>query len=247
MDEFVEYVASAHSWYKHLPLLPPGKRFMFYLDPNAGREWVVTQAGGGYRDRTSDTPERNRFHYTWQPTAEYIERFGHFQYFAAAGTSFVVPVGEGVLDTSTTARIQASEGDWINLPDAIRTAGAEHVTAVIHPQGQQPGLWLWRLCKLGSAPPPYAAAFPSHPPDDPVLARILERVRRIPSNAESPERLREFEELRTRWLPAYAFQQKERLGSAVRRSLQRVYGSSLPNLAVRNSQPPIGRHVIVDY
>ena len=31
---FVDYVSGAHSWYKHLPLFPPGAPFVFFLDPN---------------------------------------------------------------------------------------------------------------------------------------------------------------------------------------------------------------------
>lgn len=41
---FAEYVAGAHSWYKHLPVYPPAP-FVFYLDPNAGR--------GSWRARSS--------------------------------------------------------------------------------------------------------------------------------------------------------------------------------------------------
>ncbi|HVE77500.1 MAG TPA: hypothetical protein VNA89_01495 [Gemmatimonadaceae bacterium] len=226
IDAFVEYVASAHSWYKHLPLLPLGEPFVFYLDPNAGREWVDTEAGGGYRDRTSDTPERERFHYTWQPTAEYVERFGHLDYFEAAGTSFLVPLSHGVLDTSTAARIRASDGEWVDLPDAIRTAGAVRLTAVIHPLGQEPDIWLGRFGKLGPSPWPGDTALPDRPPDDGVLAAILEIVRRVPSDAESLQGLPELGELTTRWLPAYAREQKERMRGAIGRALQWVYGPS---------------------
>ena len=30
---FAAFVCKAHSWYKHLPLLPPGVPFQFFLDP----------------------------------------------------------------------------------------------------------------------------------------------------------------------------------------------------------------------
>ena len=84
---FVEYVTVAHSWYKHLPASPPGELFLFFLNPNAGRERVATRFGSSYRDRTIDAPREERFHYTWRPTAEYVELFGHLDYSAAAGTS----------------------------------------------------------------------------------------------------------------------------------------------------------------
>jgi hypothetical protein len=38
IDDFVAYVAGKHSWYKHLPLFPPGVDFVVYLDPGAGME-----------------------------------------------------------------------------------------------------------------------------------------------------------------------------------------------------------------
>jgi hypothetical protein len=48
---FTDYVVGAHSWYKHLPLLPPGAPFTFYLDPNAGRQiserWTRAEHPGG--------------------------------------------------------------------------------------------------------------------------------------------------------------------------------------------------------
>lgn len=225
VDAFVEYVATAHSWYKHLPLLPPGEEFVFYLDPNAGREWVLTAEEGRYRDRTSDTPERERFHYTWQPTAEYVERFGYLDYFEAAGTSFLVPDEEGILDTSRAPRIQASDGEWVDLPDVLRTAGAVRLTAVLHPFGQEPDIWLVRLGKVAQGLWPADAVLPDRPPeDDDILATILETLRKFSPGAESVLSSPEFEELRTRWLPAYAREQKERMGGAIRRALQWVYG-----------------------
>lgn len=35
-QQFLEFVSNAHSWYKHLPYLPPGQPFQFFLDPAAG-------------------------------------------------------------------------------------------------------------------------------------------------------------------------------------------------------------------
>ena len=49
IDAFVQHVSAAHSWYKHLPLLPPGTPFFFYLNPNAGRETVVVADTLRYR------------------------------------------------------------------------------------------------------------------------------------------------------------------------------------------------------
>src|SRR4051812_13558723 len=75
---FVDFVARAHSWYKHIPVWPPGAPFTFFLDPNAGRSLVRLPTGdSAFVDRTD---ERDRFHYTWMLTSEYRARFGHWEY-----------------------------------------------------------------------------------------------------------------------------------------------------------------------
>ena len=45
IENFIEYVFNAHSWYKHIPLFPPGVDFCFYLDPNAGRDIIRYKNG----------------------------------------------------------------------------------------------------------------------------------------------------------------------------------------------------------
>ena len=61
ISSFVAYVAGAHSWYKHLPLTPPGVQFFFFLDPNAGCDLLLGPGGTAkYRQRTEST---QRFHH----------------------------------------------------------------------------------------------------------------------------------------------------------------------------------------
>lgn len=219
VDEFVEYVSSAHSWYKHLPLYRRPTPFLFYLNPNAGREWIRTGRGGGYRDRTIDTPPRDRFHYTWQPTVQYLERLGYLDYYAKAGTSFLLPVGGGVLTTESVPRILAANGEWIDLPDAIRTIGVARLTASIHPRGQDPYMWVrrvrdWdrkRISRYGPLP------------DDELLAAIVSFVRKLLKDDSSPATWQETKDIETILLPADAFRQKIEMGAAIRRVLQWVY------------------------
>ena len=45
IDAFADYVAAAHSWYKHLSMQPPGVDFHFYIDPNAGMDHLVHPSG----------------------------------------------------------------------------------------------------------------------------------------------------------------------------------------------------------
>src|SRR6266404_7771274 len=42
---FVDYVTSAHSWYKHLPKYLPGAPFYFFIDKFAGCDCVTLQDG----------------------------------------------------------------------------------------------------------------------------------------------------------------------------------------------------------
>src|SRR5918995_5505055 len=44
-ENFVEYVSHAHSWYKHLPLYPPGAPFYFFIDKYAGCDRLVSEDG----------------------------------------------------------------------------------------------------------------------------------------------------------------------------------------------------------
>ena len=80
---FVEFVAHAHSWYKHLPIYPPGDPFFFFVDKYAGCDRVIN------RDGTQEFRERKEkgFHYSDIPTEEYRTRFGHLGYSCDAGTT----------------------------------------------------------------------------------------------------------------------------------------------------------------
>lgn len=82
-DAFAKFSTNAHSWYKHLPLFPPGARFVFFLDPNAGlvQEWNREGPFGGrwkrrLRPRTKELCE----HYSHMTTERYRELFGAWGY-----------------------------------------------------------------------------------------------------------------------------------------------------------------------
>jgi hypothetical protein len=70
--DFVRYVATAHSWYKHLPYRLPGVPLVFYIDPFAGCDAV--REGGATR---LVPRESQGFHYSALPTMDYRRRFGH--------------------------------------------------------------------------------------------------------------------------------------------------------------------------
>jgi hypothetical protein len=70
---FVDYVVRAHSWYKHLPLFPPGATFVFYFDPDAGR---ILQSQEGKRLIKDIEDKKECSHYNMMLTSEYREKFG---------------------------------------------------------------------------------------------------------------------------------------------------------------------------
>ena len=82
MEEFAAFVSGAHSWYKHLPLLPPGLPMQFFLDPGAGMQISVLQDGRTVVAERQGTG----FHYSWIPTVDYRRRFGHLAFSRTAGT-----------------------------------------------------------------------------------------------------------------------------------------------------------------
>jgi hypothetical protein len=101
-----------------LPYDPPGASFVVFLDPNAGRQFVLTADGAAeYRDRVD---ERNRFHYTWMPTAEYLTKFGHWHYYRSQ------------VDRVGIARVTAGDGTSIAVSPEVVTAGTVFLTAYVH-------------------------------------------------------------------------------------------------------------------
>lgn len=74
---FADHVADNHSWYKHLPFFPPGASFVLFPNAHAGR--AVTAVGDRYV--ISDVEQGDYFtHHSQLPTAEYLARFGHWDY-----------------------------------------------------------------------------------------------------------------------------------------------------------------------
>lgn len=137
IEAFADYVASAHSWYKHLPLQPPGVAFYFYLDPNAGMDHLIHASGEvTVRARTPDTES---FHYGWMTTADYRERFGCLAFSCAAGSSVFGTdlVGEEtVLVDSNTLHpvLQVDRDSTMRPPKQILDAGTCSLTALVHPR-----------------------------------------------------------------------------------------------------------------
>jgi hypothetical protein len=105
MAAFVEHVAQAHSWYKHLGVLP-GRPFVVFVAPDSGTGNRVVRAEGDsfqivpHPAGPEYTEAHPRIHHSWRTTAEYRRRFGfldfasespHHGWGRDAGPPLVVP------------------------------------------------------------------------------------------------------------------------------------------------------------
>ena len=130
IDNFVRFVASAHSWYKRIPYLLPGVPFHFFMDPFAGSNFSVTWTG---RIRVTPRIEQG-FHYSWLPTETYLEQFGHLAYSCEAAGRFAdVRLQGRVVSSDCSPTILGRTGKLTPLPSEILDAGTVGLTAVIHP------------------------------------------------------------------------------------------------------------------
>jgi len=168
--QFAEYVTSAHSWYKHLPLLETCP-FAFYLDPNAGRAMIDTPEGEVTFVDHVDTS--TRFHYTWQLTADYRRRFGFWNYDAPYGRSFRYHSNAGAINTAGPGlRILSAGGEWLSVPEALVLAGTAHVSSLMSCVGFVADEPIWRESRIRMIFN-FIPSF-SSPPDNELLTKLAE-------------------------------------------------------------------------
>src|SRR5208283_3306936 len=115
--DFVQWVAGAKSWYKHLPVRPPGAPMHFYLDLNAGRDRLRRWGHEViYRDRTERTQQ---IHYSWMTTQEYRRRFGYLAFSCATSTGIwtdeMLEDGVATLDPNVLAPLVEGEPGALRL------------------------------------------------------------------------------------------------------------------------------------
>ncbi|GBO55131.1 hypothetical protein APA_3181 [Pseudanabaena sp. lw0831] len=132
---FASYITEAHSWYKHLPLLPRVP-FYLYLDPNAGKNIIRTRTG---ETAVIDiTNESKKFHYTWQTTKEYRERFGIWNYHAEYGSRFLMASDGGIVTDPRDKGLQifapfSNQGAWIQVPLVLQELAQVNLSSIIYP------------------------------------------------------------------------------------------------------------------
>lgn len=146
---FVDFVCSAKSWYKHLPLVLPGESMCFFIDACAGLDRILLADG---RVTFLQRSESLRFHYTWMLTSEYRERFGGLSFACAAASELFM--GVQIVDDTTNEVIPGVlDPNWIfpviwtnqenrfRLPQEILDAGCVEVTGVLHAATDRHEYW----------------------------------------------------------------------------------------------------------
>lgn len=121
---FADYVAHAHSWYKHLSLTLPGHRFQFYLNPHAAMDRGLFSDGHvEFLHRDTGGP-----HYAKLATDRHRERFGFLDF---ATCDPALHVFKGVDRRRVTVR----------LPEEIVRCGTVELTAACHTWSSTVSYW----------------------------------------------------------------------------------------------------------
>ena len=191
IDNFVKYVSEAHSWYKHLPLLPPGETFQFFIDPFSGFNRVI-QPGGQVIHKKRTENDEFKFHYTWMTTADYRSRFGHLTYATSGvGTMIFMPSTSGVTEYVDTPAFSTNHGEY-RIPIEVAQIGSVELTGIIHSRATQK--WVWdRLIKC---PSEYHRGWPKETGGDVTRRKIFDLLAEGEESADQRKRFnRELEEL----------------------------------------------------
>jgi hypothetical protein len=178
--DFIDYVSSAHSWYKHLPHFLPGEPFYFFLDEFSAYD-LVSLEDGSY---SLEERKEQGFHYSDIPTAEYRARFGFLNYACAAGTA-VFPLSHEamVVPRDKIVEVVRDDGVQCRLPQAVLDAGRVELTSVIFPGNWDPRIG-W------PSEPRRKPSWPSESGGQATLDKILKRSAAV----QSEELIREARE-----------------------------------------------------
>ena len=140
--DFAVFVAGAHSWYKHLKILPAKTPLQFFLDPAAGMQRVQTADG-----TVSVVPrEEHGFHYSWLPTAQYRKRFGYLAFSRDAGSRVALIAADGsqqIGADDTPCIYDPVARAFHGVPEQVLTAGRAYVSGIVHELASRKSIWEW--------------------------------------------------------------------------------------------------------
>jgi hypothetical protein len=204
IGSFVDFVSSAHSWYKHIPLVPPGVPFHFFLNPYVACELVTLRSKIEYRERAAQG-----FHYTDVLTEQYRRECGYLDYRCCP--EFVPTIRD-------PEDVRVNRDRRISVPEEIWRAGQVNLTGLIHPLASQPTTWAY----LAQRVPRFAeATWPEQMGGIATFLGLVELAKRFyelpPAEAQSYR-----QELEHLIIPERE-RQKDLMRAAVERVIQLVY------------------------
>jgi hypothetical protein len=167
IENFANYVSHAHSWYKHLPLFPPGEMFYFFRDKYAACDVVEPQNGVAKIVKRTEPG----FHYSDLPTEEFRTRVGCLGFSCVAGTSVRLNNGSPPRDKLPT--VLGDDAVLYRLPQEITDAGGVSLTAVIHTLSAAYDYWdTWKLPEGG-------IQWPEESGGEATITKIFDRCREM--------------------------------------------------------------------
>jgi hypothetical protein len=141
-ENFIEYVSRAHSWYKHLPVYPPGVPFYFFIDKYAGCDRLVSEDGAAILQ------ERTEHGHSAYTTAEHRDRFGYLVFSCGFGTKVIfMSKGPMVIPHDDLPAVPGNDGRLYRLPPEVIDAGLTQLTAAIHLHSAFNPLWFRHMPK----------------------------------------------------------------------------------------------------
>lgn len=145
LRQFADYIAAAHSWYKHLRVLPAYSPIQVFMNPAAGMQLVQAPDGRV----TAEPREKQGFHHSWLRTAEHRERFGYLAFSKSAGTSVYTGAGNGTLVPSDDAPsvYDPAARAFYRLPEEALMAGRAFISAIVHEATSRQSVWQWVIEK----------------------------------------------------------------------------------------------------
>jgi hypothetical protein len=173
-EAFALFVSTAHSWFKHLPT---AARRLDDLLPRPGRRHPRLVKRGRVREVERVEPG---FHYSWRPTSEYRERFGHAAYGKHAGTS-VSRIGaftSAIASDDEPLIFDPDRAELVALPDAVAEAGEASLSGIVHGYASRPVYWQPHVRDLDAS----SGVWPVESGGATAFQELVERVRLLHSD-----------------------------------------------------------------
>lgn len=128
---FVSYLSDAHSWYKHLPLMPPGAPFYVFVHP-----------------KVREGKAQDGMHYADWSTERYRKQCGYLDYRCgkpADPAQGLVLHRPGPPDFALQGNNAVARPVYYEVPEEVLRAGRVNLTGLIHQWAYQPTVLGWLM------------------------------------------------------------------------------------------------------